>query len=78
MHTYLMRHGLLLDELGPAQHSAALSLIESSSSAAGYESARKVIKLNEHAGETTGRPEDYREWYYWISLFGEPSLTEPW
>jgi len=63
MHTYLMRHGLLLDELGPAQRSAALRLIESSSSAAGYESARNVMKLNEHAGEITGRPEDYREWY---------------
>jgi len=36
------------------------------------------MKLNEHAGEITGRPEDYREWYYWISIFGEPPLTEPW
>ena len=78
MHTFLMRHGSLLDELGPEQRSAALRLIEASSSAAGYESARNVMKLNEHAGEITGRPEDYREWYYWISLFGKPSLTEPW
>jgi hypothetical protein len=22
--------------------------------------------------------EEFGEWYYWISLFGEPSLTEPW
>jgi len=78
MHTFMLRHGLLLDDLDPAQRSAALRLIEASSSAAGYESARNVMKLNEHAGEITGRPEDYREWYYWISIFGEPSPTEPW
>ena len=78
MHTFMLRHGLLLDDLDPEQRSAALRLIEASSSAAGYESARNVMKLNEHAGEITGRPEDYREWYYWISIFGEPSPTEPW
>ena len=78
MHTFLIRHGLLLDELGPAQRGAAMKLVEASSSAAGYDSARNVMKLNEHAGEITGRPEDYSEWFYWISLFGEPSPTEPW
>ena len=78
MHIFLMRHGLLLDDLDPAQRSAALSLIEASSSAAGYDSARNIMKLNEHAGEITGRSEEFGEWYYWISIFGEPSLTEPW
>jgi hypothetical protein len=78
MHIFLMRHGLLLDRLGPGPRSAALGLIEASSSAAGYESARNVMKLNEHAGEITGNTEEFSEWYYWISIFGEPSLTEPW
>ena len=77
-HTFLMRHGLPLHTLGSAQRNAVLRLIEASSSAAGYESARDVMKLNEHAGEITGRPEDYSEWFYWISIFGEPSPTEPW
>ncbi len=78
MHIFLMRHGLLLDDLDPTQRSTALSLIEASSSAAGYESARNIMKLNEHAGEITGNKEEFAEWYYWISIFGEPSLTEPW
>jgi hypothetical protein len=78
MHIFLMRHGLLLDDLAPAQRGAALGLIEASSSAAGYESARNIMKLNEHAGEITGRMDEFAEWYYWISIFGEPSLTEPW
>ncbi len=78
MHIFLMRHGLLLDDLDPAQRGAALGLIEASSSAAGYESARNIMKLNEHAGELTGNKEEFAEWYYWISIFAEPSLTEPW
>ncbi len=78
MHIFLMRHGLLLHDLGPTQRGAALRLIEASSSAAGYDSARDIMRLNEHAGEITARPEEYGEWYYWISIFGEPSLSEPW
>jgi hypothetical protein len=78
MHIFLMRHGLLLDELNAGQKRAALGLIEASSSAAGYESARDIMKLNEHAREITGSSEEFGEWYYWISVFGEPSLSEPW
>lgn len=78
MHTFLIRHGLPLHDLAPVQRDAVLRLIEASSSATGYQSARDVMKLNEHAGEITGRPQDYTEWYYWISIFGEPSPTEPW
>lgn len=78
MHVFLMRHGLLLDDLDSTQRGAALGLIEASSSAAGFESVRDIMKLNEHAGEITGKPGEFAEWYYWISIFGEPSLTEPW
>ncbi len=78
MHIFLFRHGLLLDELELAQRGTALRLLEASSSAAGYESARDIMKLNQHAGEITGNPEEFGEWFYWISIFGEPSLTEPW
>ena len=78
MHVFLMRHGLSLADLDAAQRAAALALIEASSSAAGYDSARDIMKLNEHAAEVTGRPDEFGEWYYWISLFGEPSPTEPW
>ena len=36
------------------------------------------MKLNEHARELTGRPDEYGEWLYWMSIFGQPSLNEPW
>ena len=78
MHVFLMRHGLLLDDLKPEQRAAALRLIEAGSSAAGYRSARDIMKLNHHAGEITDNMDEFGEWYYWISIFGEPSPTEPW
>ena len=78
VHPFMMRHGLGLYELAPAQRQAALALVSSALSASGFETARNVMKLNEHACELTGLTEEYSEWYYWLSIFGTPSATEPW
>jgi hypothetical protein len=78
VHPFLMRHGLGLYELAPAQREAALALVSSALSVSGFETARNVMKLNEHACELTGRSEEYSEWYYWLSIFGTPSADEPW
>jgi Protein of unknown function (DUF3500) len=78
IHPYLCRHGVCLDDLQDAQKHAALALLRASLSAAGYATARDVMKLNEHIREITGRDAEYSEWYYWMSLFGTPSATAPW
>jgi hypothetical protein len=78
MHIFLMRHGVSLADLDDAQRTAALALVEACSSAAGYRNARDIMRLNEHAAEITGDPEEFGEWWYWISIFGEPSETAPW
>jgi hypothetical protein len=78
VHPFMMRHGLGLHELAPAPRQAALALVSSALSASGFETARNVMKLNEHACELTGLTEEYSEWYYWLSIFGTPSETEPW
>jgi Protein of unknown function (DUF3500) len=78
IHPWLMRHGVCLADLDGGQRAAALSLLRESLSAAGYESARDVMRLNEHALEITGKPEEYGEWLYWVSLFGEPGPSAPW
>jgi hypothetical protein len=77
MHPFLLRHGLLLDALGDRQREAALNILRVSLSASGYDNARDVMKLNEHAGEVTGYRDEFSEWYYWISLFGRPPTNEP-
>jgi hypothetical protein len=73
-----MRHGLSLHELAPAQRETAIALVSSALSGSGFEIARNVMKLNEHARELTGLTAEYSEWYYWLSIFGTPSATEPW
>ena len=78
IHPWLMRHGVCLADLGQDQRNAALGLMRESLSAAGYQLARDIMRLNEHALEITGKPEEYSEWFYWISIFGTPSPDEPW
>ena len=78
VHPFLMRHGLCLKELEPPQRVAALALVRESMSAAGFEAARNVMKLNDHVRELTGRAQEYDEWYYWMSIMGAPSESEPW
>jgi hypothetical protein len=78
IHPWLMRHGICLADLGGDQRETALVLMQQSMSASGYRLARDVMKLNEHALEITGKPEEYGEWLYWVSIFGTPSPDEPW
>jgi hypothetical protein len=78
IHPCLMRHGVCLADLGGDQRAAALALLRESLSSAGYQSARDVMRLNEHALEITGKPEEYGEWLYWVSVFGTPAASEPW
>jgi hypothetical protein len=75
---WLMRHGVCLADLGNNEREAAIALMRETMSAAGYRSARDVMRLNEHAFEITGKPEEYGEWLYWVSIFGTPSPGEPW
>jgi hypothetical protein len=78
IHPWLMRHGVCLADLGRDQREAALALLRETMSAAGYQLARDIMRLNGHALEITGKPEEYSEWYYWVSLFGTPSTEAPW
>jgi hypothetical protein len=78
IHPFMMRHGVCLDDLTPAQREQALALLQSSLSQGGFETARDVMKLNHTIGEITDRWDDYGEWLYWLSLMGTPAPDEPW
>ena len=67
IHPWLMRHGVCLADLGHDQREAALAVMRESLSAAGYQLAHDVMRLNEHALEITGKAEEYSEWLYWVS-----------
>jgi hypothetical protein len=78
IHPFLMRHGLLLENLDERQRAAALRLIEQTLSESGFRTARDIMRLNHTIGEITGSWTEYGEWVYFVSIFGEPSEHEPW
>jgi uncharacterized protein DUF3500 len=78
MHPNLMRHGVCFFDVNEAQRAAGLAIVRETLSAAGFENARGVMKLNEYVAEITGRTEEFGEWYYFMSIFGQPSESEPW
>ncbi len=78
VHMFLMRHGVCMEQMTEGQKEAGLDLMRATLSAAGYETARSIMKLNETIREITGRDLEFSDQLYWFSIFGEPSDTEPW
>jgi hypothetical protein len=78
IHPFLMRHGLSLDEMSPAQRERALALLRESLSTHGFKTARDVMRLNDLVRTITGSQAEYGEWLYWISIMGVPSFEGPW
>ena len=72
------RFGLRLDEAPANLRDAAMAVVRASLSAAGYQKARNLMKLNAFLGELVGAPLLLGEWSYQLHIYGEPSATEPW
>jgi hypothetical protein len=78
IHPYAFRHGLMLEDLAPAQRKAALRLMEATLSARGFAQARDIMRLNALLVEVTGKTQDFGEWPYFVTLFGLPAADAPW
>lgn len=78
IHRNLMRHGLPLAELSEAQRDLAYGVLRAGLGARAYATARNAMRLNETLAEMTGLPEEFSEYFYWISLFGTPAADAPW
>ncbi len=72
------RQGIGFFEMSPQQRQRAFELMRESLSAKGLRLSRHIMNLNGTLAELSGRPEEYSEWFYWITLMGEPSATAPW
>ena len=75
---YFDRFGLRLDEIRGALREAILGVLESSLSRNGYAKARATMRMNGFLGELVNAPRVMNQYSYNFSLFGEPSLSEPW
>lgn len=77
VHRYV-RQGVGFDEMSEAQREAAFDLMRASLSADGFRKSRSIMRLNGYLAEILNDFEEYGEWLYWLTVMGEPSVTEPW
>lgn len=75
---FAAREGMGFFEMSEQQRRLALELMRASLSAKGLKQTRDVMNLNGSLGELTGNYAEYSEWFYWITIMGQPSATEPW
>jgi hypothetical protein len=75
---FATRQGMGFYEMSEHQRQLAVELMRASLSAKGLQQTRDVMKLNGTLGELTGNFDEYSEWFYWITVMGEPSTTAPW
>jgi hypothetical protein len=78
VHPFLYRHGVMLEDLAPATRQLGLRLLEAGLSARGFAQARDIMRLNRLLAEVTGFHDDFGEWPYFLSFYGEPSTERPW
>lgn len=72
------RDGASFGELSAEQRRLAFDVLQASLSARGLQQAQDIIALNGHLGQLVGKPEEFGSDFYWLSIFSNPSSTEPW
>ena len=78
VHMNYFRHGVMLEDLSQPTRDLALALVATTLSASGMTQARNVMRVNELVAEISGRPDEFGEWPYFVSIFGSPGAGEPW
>ena len=72
------RVGLRLEEQTPEQIEGILAVIRASLSPVGYERLVTTMRLNAYLGSLLELPQALGEYSYQFSIYGRPSLDEPW
>lgn len=72
VHMNFFRHGVMLEDLPAAARELGLELLRTTLSARGFAQARDIMRVNELLGEITGSPDEYGEWPYFVTIFGQP------
>ncbi len=75
---FAIREGVGFFDMSAAQRKLAFDLMRASLSAKGLKQTRDIMKLNGTLAELTNNYDEYSEWFYWITIMGTPSATEPW
>lgn len=73
-----VRQGVSFEEMDEAQRQAAFGLLKAGLSAKGFQRSRDIMRLNYSLGEITGNFAELDEWFYYMTVMGEPSEDQPW
>ena len=73
-----VRQGVGMYQMTEDQREAGINLLRASLSAKGLQLSRDVMRLSYTLGEETNRFSENGEWYYYITVMGTPSATQPW
>ena len=72
-------HGIRLQDLPQVKRDAILAVIRETLSTQGFTQLRDVMRLNAKLGQVIDQYHDsLTEWMYWFTVFGQPSINEPW
>ncbi|KAH6959629.1 hypothetical protein BKA56DRAFT_501126 [Ilyonectria sp. MPI-CAGE-AT-0026] len=75
---YIYRHGVRLEETSEDVVNTIHNLMRASLSPTGYYKASGCMKVNQFLGEAVNGAKVLNERSYNFTLFGTPSITEPW
>jgi hypothetical protein len=72
------RNGVQLGEMTAVQKQAGLALVHSALSARGIKLTDTIRRINGVAGRLIGSTVTFNEEYYFFTIMGTPSATQPW
>jgi hypothetical protein len=78
IHPYVFRHGVMLEDLSPDRRELGLDLLRATLSNRGFAQARDIMRLNQLLADVSNSPDEFGEWPYFVSVFGDPASGEPW
>ncbi len=78
VHMYVFRHGVMLEDLPAPTRRLALELLAATLSARGFGQARDIMRLNRLLAEVSNSADEFGEWPYFVSIFGDPDEEGPW
>ena len=78
VHMNFFRHGVMLEDLDADGRRLALDLLRETLSARGFGQARDIMRLNQVLCDITASPDEFGEWLYFVTVFGNPGPDEPW
>jgi hypothetical protein len=78
VHMNYYRHGVLLEDVSSEARQRALDVLRASMSARGFAQARDIMRLNQLLGDVKDSHDEFNEWLYFMTIFGDPAGDGPW